>query len=565
MKEIINEFFSKECKRENKTIDELLKEYEIDERLFWNYVYTLNPIIVAKIKEENKRRQKNKKSLEIYRLLKDGTLTFGDVARIQKTTVDAVVELLQNEYLVKGISQYSFDKLDRQNTKLLKQKKELHLYFYFIEHKVTFSELGKQFGIEEVEIIYLFDAILDSELTEEQIRSLFVTNKKREKPNNKPKKPFKMNENKKCLYKLFALTEAEETFVDSTIERLKEESPELHSKNITTLNYIKMRLTGDMVDTTACCDALKVNPETMRGRLNQLSKRRNFSTIITKIFILNMINGKKIYTHPEIAKIEYYMKFYADYLNNPNLTISDIELQHKINLRNGNLIDQKLNTHIFSIISDKIEELEENQLMNNFDSKVYEYYKNHFVLFRDLGPLLGIEQEELQQNFPVNQNEWRSICEIEEKRIKHINDNIKRITYFSKLLSKYQIDNDNNQIYDNLITLIGENRLVAITGKQKSYTERLIRSILFTCDYIQQENYDTKKSEQLYNIKSPNTVHKYLYHSLIIQLLDSEVVEYIRIKRKISENCKRLENFQKLSRDEKGQFVKKYQVSEVTD
>lgn len=504
MLEIINEFFFKESRIRNITIDELLKEYEIEEKLFWNYVYDFSLMTAEKIKKENQRREGNKNALEIYRLTKDGTLTFGDIARMKNKSIEQVIEALQNEYL-NGIKGYSFDAIQQQNIELLKQRKEFQIYFYFIEHEVTFEQLGKQFGLEESQVIYLFDSILDSELTRKEIKRGFALNKNR-----------KYQQNKKKLCDLFILTEEE---VQS----------------------------------------------------NETEK----TSILVKISICNLIEERKIYRCPEekFCVIEYYMRLYAYLLNSPKLTYQDIRKQYKTNIGNGKVIDQKLNTDIFSEISDMIKKTRMRTTDLEKYNQLYKYYMDNFILFRDLAPLFGIEQIEVQKYYQQEekQNEWLSICEIEKQRQTIIMSNVSILFQTSQLLSQllcYTNSKDELKKYkleDQLKALIKEKIMFSDLCRQNSYIEKLIRSMQFTGLYLFQENFDTKKLVQLFNIKSTNTIVGYLYHPLTTKLLDREAQQYIEKKRRIAEQYNRKQNFQKLTINEKGQFTKKYQTPENTE
>ncbi len=222
MHKIINEFFSKESKKRNITITSLLQEYKVEEKLFWNYVYNYHLNFVEKIKQENKKREDKIASLEIYRLTKDGNLTFGEIAHQRGITVEEVIALLQNEYLT-GLAHYSFDSIKKQNTNLLRQKKEFQLYFYFVEHDVTFEQLGKQFGLEESQIICYFYTVLNSELSKNQIKGLFLLNKNRERK-------IEYNQNKQKLCDLFILTEEEIQYIDELIRKFEMASPQFYKK-----------------------------------------------------------------------------------------------------------------------------------------------------------------------------------------------------------------------------------------------------------------------------------------------------------------------------------------------
>lgn len=573
MREIINEFFSKDSKTRNVTIAELLKEYCIEERLFWNYVYNLDPIIVAKIKDENKNREINNNSLEIYRLTKDGSLTFGDIARSKETTVNQVVEFLQNPFL-NSINHYNFENIQTKNMELLKQRKEFDLYFYFLEHNVTFEQLGKQFGLDESQVIYFFDSVLDSEFTEEQIKKVFALNKSRE---NKPH----YQQNKKQLRDLFVLTEEENQWIDGVITNLEKTSSQFYRKRIETLKCTKMYLSSEVISMEESCHKLNLDIELMRQRFEwPWLNETLLPSMRIKKEICNLIEKKRIYICPQtkFLQIEHYMRMYAEYLNCSDLSIQTIYQKYNVDISQGSMLDKKLKTTIFSEISKIIEKLSPQRKVFKLNDQINEYYQNHFILFRDLGPIFNIPQNELLQyyNQPENKNIWTSICAIEEQRIKKINHNIKRLSYFSNLLSSYQInskqaDNCNSKLYDDLIELIGRKRFISIIKKPKMYMDGLIQALLITCNYIGQANYDINNLLTEFHIKSDCTICRGLKHEQVVALLDTEIGEYIHTKRKIAGilgarkgNQIMLQNqtHQYNERNEKGQFVKKSRPSE---
>lgn len=195
----------------------------------------------------------------------------------------------------------------------------------------------------------------------------------------------------------------------------------------------------------------------------------------------------------------------------------------------------------------------------------YEYYMNHFILLKDIEQLYKMNRNELYQN-----EEQKSIIyKIERERSKILQDNILLLFQLSKVLNKiltYQNSKEEFtkfRLEDELEELIKGKITLTDLCRQKSYLEKFIRSMQFTGLYLYQENYDTKVLVALFDIKSTNTVMQYLYHPLTKQLLDIEIQQYMKEKRAISENQRRYQNYQNLIRDEKGQFVKKYQASEA--
>lgn len=396
IKQIIDEFFSKECKVRNTTLDELLEKHNITSYIFWSVIHSEcirvkskensiatsvdKNLLIEKLKKEDKIRFQKQESLDIYRTLKkDKTKTFGDIARERNCPVNVIYERLQSPYL-KKIENYSYETILKNNMKLLQQRKEFEMYFYFLKYKVvTFQQLAEHFQVEEADVIIYFDSTVATELSSKEIQKIFTLNKER---------------------------------------------------------------------------------------------------------------------------------------------------------------------------------------MKNATSKIYQYYESHFILFRDLSSIFQIETNELVQYYVKNhekQSEWEKIQEMEQERQILITKNIDKLNAFAKLVQLWKSDMKSQKIENELINLIQGKFLMCELERQNSFLESLITSIQFTIAYLKQGNYDVINLKQEFGIKSKNTVHKYLHNSLIVQLLDADIVAYISNKRSICEQLQRVKNSEAHKRDEKGQFVKKYQ------
>lgn len=193
IKQIIDEFFSRECEVRNTTLDELLEKYNITSYIFWSVIRSErirvksneSPIatsadknlLIEKLKKEDEIRFQNQESLDIYRTIKDGTKTFGDIARERNCPVDVIYERLQSPYL-KKIENYSYETILENNMKLLQQRKEFEMYFYFLKYKVTFQQIAEHFQVEEADVIIYFGSTVATELSSKEIQNIFTLNKK---------------------------------------------------------------------------------------------------------------------------------------------------------------------------------------------------------------------------------------------------------------------------------------------------------------------------------------------------------------------------------------------------
>lgn len=599
MLEIIREFLSKECRRKNITIEQLIEEYSVDETSFWNYVYNYDimlenqkkPKISRQIKQENKRRKENLDSLEIYRSLKNSECTFGDIARQRGCTVDDICEKLRNEYLVRGIHNYSFDKLLEKNTELLKQKKEFQMYFYFIDHNMSFQELGKKFNLDEATIVYYFDSVVAEELSAKQIQEAFKQNRSKEFETE-----YTIQRRKLC--NLFTLTLEETESIDQVIHAFNqklftgEENPIfkqyrntnlIHDKDseivkkVETLHYIKRYLSKEAPTMEKCCTEISQNPYNIYHRLNSdwLSVFLK-PEIIAKLRIRSLIGTSKVYrsSADKFSLIEYYMSLYATYMNGNGITMKQFQENFGENLNYGEVFDQKLNTSIFRKISKIMKDMIAHKSIKNKGDILYQDYLMNFMFFKDLAILSGIQEEELEKYFKYNadrQEEWKTICSTEQERSIVLNQTIEKLYTFADLMEQWvnckNLTALEKERLSAQINAMAEHKFSIIKlEKQQSYLMKLARACRFTAMYLGQNEYEIGALKETFGITSDTAVRTYLYHELILEILDSEILAYLKMKRSISQQLgqekgqqKYVENKTYLNkiRSKNGQFISK--------
>ncbi len=222
------------------------------------------------------------------------------------------------------------------------------------------------------------------------------------------------------------------------------------------------------------------------------------------------------------------------------------------------------------------------KIINEFFSKEYlfQYYQNHFILFRDLGPIFNIDQDSLEQCYQKeNQTMWEQICEIEKQRQFILQQDSQKLIKFAELIDnlvecrKRKTDNE-IEIFGKLSSLIQNTELMVqlVDHVQPSYFRTQIKSVNFITSYLNQQNYDMKNLIERFQICSRATERLYLYHPFVFHLLSTEVQQYIQIKRQVAHmnGLKNKQNsfiqnksYENMARNEKGQFVKKYQSAET--
>lgn len=625
VKRIIEQFFSKECKVRNTTIEELLKENHITEYMFWTVIKSEHirvkskessiatsedkSLLVEKIKKENEIRIQNQETLDIYRAIKDGTKTFGDVARERNCPVDIIYERLQSPYL-KNVQNYSYEAIFSNNMELLRQRKEFEMYFYFLKHEVTFQQLAEHFQVEETDVIIYFDSIAANELSSRVIKKIFVHNKKcvqrQETPleNNQntrnivEHKLTRQVEQHKKLCKLFALTKKEivqldcfiSTFQNKFLYNKEDDNYEQYryiisnlgvnhgiGEKMETLNAVKQYLSNEFLPIYECFDHISI--ESCYARLRTMWVNSMLSqSILMKLKIRLLLDAKKVSTYGEerFCQIEPYLSIYVHCINTKKNKCVPFMLTHPIiNFENSVLLDEQFQTTIFTEIAKIVNKMND----YNTTSKLYQYYESHFILFKDLAPIFHMETSELEQYYIENRErhgEWEKIKKIEQKRQETIQQAIERIHNFSNLIQRFQMLRKTNSIevkkiiceLENMI----QNKTIAmqiVTQSHPFYFSTLVKSASFICTYLQQENYDANDLRKEYQIKSEQTENQYLYHPILINIIGEEVQQYIHNKRKIAKESglKKQKvfiinkNYEAQARNEKGQFVKKYQSS----
>ncbi len=507
MIEIINEFFSKESKINNITIEQLLKEYEVDEKVFWNYVYNYDLVkkmgIVNRIKSENEIRNTNKSSLEIYRELKQNkNNTFGDIARHYHISIDRVIELLNHSYLKKGIRHYSFQQIQKNNLELLRQKEEFEMYFYFIEHPVTFEEIAKKFQKEESQVIHYFDEYIQLEIAETQIQKIFKINKLRQIYNIRKNNLYQFNQ---C----FLLTPQEIAELEYHIHHLKNSD--------TPRKHLVLKLIEKYLSNPTCTMAEAAEEEHTRQLHIKNHNDNNWlyqllsPEIIAKLEIRTFLadSGINLFKDPaKIEKIRQYLKLYGEWLNQPIITLEAFFNGMDMHPWDGKALDQELGTHVFQTIEDIMKPvLMKREEQSNCIEKLILFTKK----------LEAWKEIERKKRFQETLPETTQLLEVIDQKV-------------------------------NLNEL----------DKQDSYIEKLIHSCQFTALYVLQPNYDVKELMRLFDIQQRHTASSYLHHPIVQKLIGEEMQKYIAYKRSICTSMIREDNYlNHLTHDEKGQFIKK--------
>ena len=590
MVEIINEFFSKECKIKNITIEELLIEYRLHEREFWSYVYSYDlqrsQGMANRIRRTNEVRKNNRKSLEVYCALKDSNYqyTFGDLARSFDCSIDKVIELLSSKYLTQGILNYSFEKLQENNMKLLRGKEEFQLYFYFLEHDVTLQELAEKFDKNEEYIQYYVKEFLKTELSAVQIQNLMQTNYAREA--NRVQWSRKEN-----ISTFFLLTSSEIQKIDCLIATIEQklisekaamslvsgknvqqlkQNIEITKLNLKILTIIKHYLSNPYISLFDVCSEYHIAPRRFKNCLSSPLLYRLLSPeILAKLDIKMQIHTKKIYQHadgPSNKIVKQYLESYGLWLNQDNKTLEYFSKEIGTDLTQIEKLDQKFHTCIFSKITDSIQNVQKSRKK----LEIYYYYLEHFVLLRDLSSIFSMTADEIDSYFQnissiVNIDK---IAQIEENRLKRLHYASKQLSNFARYLQTLQkIDStedfsevllEDMQLLDFIKDKITVDDLCKDNRYQLPYIQKMIRSCQFMAIYILQDRCDTKELAALFDIRSSSTTHDYLHHPIVQKLISAEIQEYIDNKRTIASSINRKENYQNLlTHDEKGQFVRK--------
>lgn len=582
MREIINDFFNKENRIHNVTIEELLQEYELNTKDFWKYAYEYNVSLAQKIKEESKRRSSNKKSLEIYFLLKEKGCTFGELARELQCSVDDICERLKNEYLAKRICNYSYDKMFSKNAELLKQKKTFQMYFYFLENNVNFEELAEIFEMDVATVVYYFDSVITEELSSKQVQDVFRINKSRER----------YTQQRQRLSQLFTLTPEESQNIhiiidafnkklfsgedDSIFQQYRTEwllhrNPKEITKKVEALHALQKYLSTGEFSMIECCKDFCLKKSIMYDRLKQdwvavMLKPQ----ILAKLSIRMLIENTKIYKckQENFELVEYYMTTFAEYLN---ATTKSQKNANKDNLILAGTIDEELNTNIFRKIVEVIKDMESKEKISNNGDTLSNYYKEHFILLQDLATYHGMSVEEIKKYYKYNESQkevWADICEIEESRQQTIHQNASILFEYADLLKRWIIFRDTGsfeteKIREQLEQIIQNKFHMVKLEREDTYLNALVRAANFTAMYLMQDDCQVDDLKEQFGIKGK--VDRYLYHELVKIMLDPEIVQYIHLKRSVSQQLGRekgcqkfLENQTYLNRDRNasGQFTK---------
>ena len=582
MNELICEFFNSTSKNRNITIEELLEKYSLNHSQFWNYVYqydlTKKSGFANRIKNEDQKRKNNRKSIEIYRAFKDDTSTLGDIARTYHLTIHEVIELLQNPYLEKGLTNFSIEKIKEENTRRIQNKANFEMYFYFIEHPVTFEELAEKFQKEEAEIINYFDEFLKSELTEKQIHKLFHLNHLRHLSKN-------FLEHRTQYNQYFMLTPGEEAKLDDSISLLQTQlqntsiplpdclsgiisgkQNELVSQ-LQTLSIIKRYLTDPAITLDHLFEEYCKNTTYQYERFQKewLIKLLG-PEIMSKFKIKCLIGNSKVYDY---GNIDCILSAYGDWINCPDKTLKEFADEKEIPLHRPNVLDQKSKTKIFSKIYDAILPIQLNRYQNEEHMKLYVYYMQHFILLKDLGPLFSMSDEKVNAYFK-SISETINILEIEnidQKRHQKLEENFQMLFQVGNILNQYLQENLTEEAAITQLFQCTHDKLWKIDfTKQKVYIKRIATAAQFTSLYLLHNTYSIDDLKVLFENPTHNTIYGYLYHNKILSLLDPDIVEYMKLKRDISriigsqkgrDIYVQNQSYLKLDRNEKGQFIKK--------
>lgn len=216
MEEKILNIISDFNQNKNITLQELLEKYEVSYELFETYCYHKNLYSAfAKIKKVNANRLERHQITDIYRYLKDGDHSFGDIAHLLHISIDELWDKLETEKYTKYLGM-GFDELCRHNDEILITREEMKLYFYFMKHQTcTFEDLEQVFHKKDYEIIDYFDQLLRHELSSKQIQQIFMLNKNRSLI--KIKKEQKLDYQTE-LRNLVSLTDVELQYIEKQIQ-----------------------------------------------------------------------------------------------------------------------------------------------------------------------------------------------------------------------------------------------------------------------------------------------------------------------------------------------------------
>lgn len=522
--------------------------------------------------KNRERREQNKESLEIYRALKDGTKTFGEVAKERNCTVNQIYIRLQNDYLT-NIQKFSLTKLEEQNLSLLRQKPELEMYFYFMNHNVTFQDLSTIFHKTEDDIIFYFDSGIAEELLPNQIQWTFMLNKRRQQRNK--------------LCDQIMLSEQETAEINSIIQAFEqrittgEVSPIFKQYNqenlinrlnsmpkfIDLLKIIKKYLSSPEITMEELLKEYSMCEGSMRIKFQQewISHMLK-SEIIAKFKIKATIGAYlNILYNKQIEILNQYLSYYAEFLNTPNLTLHDLEKKYHINLKAGYLLDETFDLSVFSKIVEILEPVQQKRLCHNSRMEMYLYYKNNFVLLKDLEVIFHRSPQEIAQYFRetiADEVDYSEIERTEQKRQEKLSQNVHKLFKLSQLAILYRDGTENKEaLHHALITLLGKEKTDYISKKMDQLRnvsfEKLIRSMQLIGLYLYQDNYDIKELERLMDIDS-KSIYDYLYYPIVNKIVNPEISHYIHQKRSLSAQLQRQLNFDGLERNGKGQFVKKH-------
>ena len=289
--------------------------------------------------------------------------------------------------------------------------------------------------------------------------------------------------------------------------------------------------------------------------------------IMSKLKIRSLISINNLHCFPsdKITKVAYYLTLYASYLNMSGVTLLEFQKKYGINLLDGKEIDQLFGCHFFESISEIVYDAKKIELCINQGMNLYTYYQENFILFRDLAAQIQVEEWEIINYFRSNFAgcELEKILELEKLRKSRLEKNIQKLSKFKTLVGLWK-HYRNSDCYEKF--KIEENFVQLIEGKfsfheldvSDSQIEAMLCSTQTILYYLQQKNYDTKRLENLFGVTA-DTIHNYLYHPLTTQLLDTEAIRYIHNKQQIHKRHICMNK----SRNEKGQFVKKYHATPV--